>query len=200
MFSSGHRSLQVFFCLVACLCMAAGSGCGTKSPWYHAETGPLLESVKVSDLHPGDYCEIEMVVPPLSPQGSFHCFKGTFRVIDHDEIVLDDVLEGSCIDYGPTAHQPKLTQQKRDLVRVPLTGIEEIWALPSAKEEAAAKSLPKPSAAQLPSSGARPQPVRASSVTEAPGSPPTTSRISPSPLSETPAHFDASPAAGDAPR
>jgi len=136
MFPSGHRSLQAVFRLVVCLFVAVGSGCGVKAPWYRGEPGPLLESVKVSELRPGCYCEIEMVVPPLSPEGSFHCFKGTVKEISHDEIVLTDVLEGSCMEYGTTSSRRPFTQEKRDLVRVPLTGIDEIWALPPAKDKA----------------------------------------------------------------
>ena len=57
----------------------------------------MLESVKVSELRPGDYCEIEMVVPPMASEDSFHCFKGTVKEIHPDEIVLTNVLEESCI-------------------------------------------------------------------------------------------------------
>ena len=181
MFSPGHRSPQAVFSLVAaCLLLIAGSGCGVNAPWSHRETGPLLESANISDLRPGRYCEIEMVVPPMSSRDSFHCFKGTIKEIDHDEIVLTDVLEENCIEYGAASRQPPPTQEKRDLVHVPLTGVDEIWALPPAKDEATSKPPLKPSAVKLPSSSAQPLP-------------PAASRCSP-------AHFDVPPAAGDAAR
>ena len=117
-----------------------------KPPWFHNETGPLLESVKASELRPGGYCEIEMVVPPTASPGSFQCYKGTVKEIGHDEVILTNVLEESCIEYGTTSLRRPPTQQKRDEVRVPLTGVDEIWALPPAKDNAAAVPSAKPHA------------------------------------------------------
>jgi hypothetical protein len=139
MFPPGNRYRQAAFTLAGCLLAAAGSGCGLKPPWSRSQQGPLLETVKVSELQPGCYCEIDMNVPPTAPEGSFDCYKGTVREINRDEVVLTDVLEESCIDYGTTPHRRPPTQQKRDLVRVPLTGVNAIWALPPAKD---AKNLP----------------------------------------------------------
>ncbi len=202
MFPPGRRSLQAVFRLAACLFLAAGWGCGAKAPWHRTETGPLLESVKVSELRPGCYCEIEMVVPPLSPQGSFHCFKGTVKEIGQDEVVLTDVLEESCIEYGTASRGRPPTQEKRDVVRVPLTGVDEIWALPPAKSDATAKPSPKPSAVKLPSNGAQqlpPSRTASAAAKEESGSRPAGGHSSPPPA-ETPAHYDVPPATGDADR
>ena len=136
MFLSCIRSPQTVFRLAACLLLAAGSGCGWRPPWSHVETGPLLESVKVSELRPGCYCEIEMVIPPTASEGSFDCYKGTVKEVNHDEVVLTDVVEESCIEYGTTSRHRPPTQDKRELVHVPLTGVDEIWALPPAKGDA----------------------------------------------------------------
>ncbi len=153
MFPPGHRFLRAAFRLAACLLLAAGSGCGVKWPWFHEQTGPLLESTNVKDLRPGCYCEIEMTLPPMASKDSFHCFKGTVKEINSDEVVLVDVREENYIEYGPNSHQRPPTQQKRDLVRVPLTGVDEIWALPTAKDNAQVKPPPKSSAIALPSRG-----------------------------------------------
>jgi hypothetical protein len=134
MFPPGNRFRQAVFSLAGCLLVTAGSGCGLKPPWSHSQQGPLLETVKASELQPGCYCEIDMNVPPTAPEGSFDCYKGTVKEISRDEVVLTDVLEESCIDYGTTSHRRPPTQQKRDLVRVPLTGVNAIWALPPAKD------------------------------------------------------------------
>lgn len=146
MFLRGNRSPLALFRLVVCLILAAGAGCGANPLGLRGPQGPL-ESVKVTDLRPGSYCEIEMVVPPMSPEGSFHCFNGTVTEINHDEVVLANVLEQSNVEYGLNSRRRPLTQQKRELVRVPLQGVDEIWALPPAKGSAAAKpsSLPSPS-------------------------------------------------------
>jgi hypothetical protein len=156
----------------------------------------LLESVKVSELRPGGYCEIEMVVPPTAPEGSFHCFKGTVQEINHDEVVLANVLEESRIEYSTNSSLRPPTQQKRAIVRVPLTGVDEIWALPPAKTESTAGSTTKPAAPKLPSSGAEPLPPHTASpsAAEESGSPSAASRASP-PQPETPAHLDTPPAA-----
>ena len=119
--------------------------------WFHRQEGPL-ESVKVSELRPGCYCEIDMVVPPMAPEGSVHCLNGTVQEINHEEVVLVNVLEESKIDNGlaSTKRRP-LTQQKRDLVHVPLMGVSEIWALPASKDGLAAKPSAVPSAVPPPS-------------------------------------------------
>jgi hypothetical protein len=180
--------------------LAAGSGCGGANPFgVRAQEGPLLEPVKVSELRPGCYCEIDMVVPPIAPNDSFDCFKGTVKEINHDEVVLTNAVEESCIDYGASSHRRQPTQQKRDMVRVPLTGIDTIWALPPAKDNVAMK--PSTAKLPLPSSGAQPMPpprAAASAKAEEPASPAGTSRSSSPPLPETPAHFDLPPAASGA--
>jgi len=143
-----------------------------------------------------------MVVPPTAPDDSFDCFKGTVKEINHDEIVLTNVVEESCIDYGGSSHRRQPTQQKRDMVHVPLTGIDTIWAFPPTKDDAAmrpASTLPSP---KLPSSGAEPKlppPAASPPAAEATGSPLGASRFSP-PSPEMPARFDVSPAASDAAR
>ena len=125
MFPRSRRSPQAVFPLAACLLLAVGSGCGGKPAWFRGETpGPLLESVKVSELRPGGYCEIEMFVPPTSPDGSFHCFKGNVKEINHDEVVLSDVLEVSYMEYGIELRTATAHQQKRALVHVPLAGVQ----------------------------------------------------------------------------
>ncbi len=145
MFPPGNRFREAAFCLAGCLLVAAASGCGLKSPWSRSQQGPLLETVKAAELQPGCYCEIDMNVPPTAPEGSFDCYKGTVKEINHDEVVLTDAVEQSCIEYGTTSRPRPPTQQKRDLVRVPLTGVNAIWALPPAKD---AKNLsPKPAPA-----------------------------------------------------
>jgi hypothetical protein len=199
MFRPGNRSLQAVFPLAACLLLAAGSGCGARPLWFRGKEGPLLEQVKASELRPGCYCEIEMVVPPASPDGSSHCFKGTVQEVNHDEVVLSDVLEESCVEYGMSSHRRPPTQQKRDVVRVPLLGVDTIWALPPTKEDAAAKPPSKPSTPKLPSSGAQaalPPPAACPTTAEEEGTPPAASRLSAPPLPDTPARFDPPPATG----
>ena len=112
MFSPSHRLPQAVFRLAACLLVAAGAGCGGKPPWSHEETGPLLDEVKASDLRPGCYCEIDMVLPPGSPEDSFHCYKGTVKEVNANEVVLTDALEVGCNEYGPAARQRPPTQEK----------------------------------------------------------------------------------------
>ena len=141
----GNRFPPTVSLVTACLLWAAGAGCGTRPPWSHAESGPLLEPVKVSDLRPGSYCEIEMVVPPTSPEGSFHCYKGSVKETSGSEVVLTDVLEEGCNEYGPSSQQRPPTQQKHSLVRVPLTGVDTIWAFPPPKTDAAVKPPASPS-------------------------------------------------------
>ncbi|MGO9108867.1 MAG: hypothetical protein ACLP9L_06505 [Thermoguttaceae bacterium] len=202
MFRPGNRFPQAVFWLTACLLSAAGSGCGAKSPWFHGPEGPLLETVKVSELKPGCYCEIDMVVPPTAPEGSFDCYKGTVKEVNHDEVVLTNVLEESCIAYGTNAPRRPPTQQKRDLVRVPLTGVDAIWALPPAKDGAAAKSPAQQSALKLASSGAQPvlpSSATSSSAAEESGNSPGARPSQPA-LSDAPAHFDPQLAAGGAAR
>jgi len=203
MFSSGNRVSQADFCLAVCLLLAAGSGCGTKSLWFRGEGSPLLEKVNVSELRPGCYCEIEMVVPPTAPEGSFHCYKGTVQEINHDEVVLADLLEEICLEYGTTAHRRTPTQQKRKVVRVPLTGVDAIWALPPAKSDATANPSATPSTIKLPSSKAQavlPPHTASSSMAEESGSSPAASRFSAPSLPETPAHFDSPPSVGNVTR
>jgi hypothetical protein len=154
MLPPADRSVRTVFFLSACLLLAAGSGCGLTPPWSRVEEGPWLESVKVSELQPGCYCEIEMVVPLTALRGSFDCFKGTVKEINHDEIVLTDAVEASCIEYATTSQRRPPTQQKRDLVRVPRGGIDQIFAVRPAKENSAEKPPLQPSAITLPSSGA----------------------------------------------
>ena len=153
------RSLPTAVLLLASLLLAGGAGCGAGWPWLHGESGPLLESVKVSELRPGSYCEIDMVLPPLRTEGSFHCFKGTVKEVGAEEIVLTNVSEGSCIEYGTSSGRPAFTQGKRNLVHVPLAGVKEVWAFPPAKDQPPEPPPAKPSGViALPSLAARPAP------------------------------------------
>ena len=140
MLPPGNRSQKMIFRLAACLLLAAAAGCGGGPPWFRGQEGPLLDPVKVSELRPGCYCEIDMVVPPTASDGSFDCFKGTVKEITHDEVVLTSVVEERCVHYGANPHPHPLMQRNRDLVRVPLTGVETIWALPPGKDNAAAEA------------------------------------------------------------
>ena len=174
MLSPGHRSLRTMFRVAACLFLAAGTGCGMNWPWVHSETGPSLEQVKVSDLRPGEYCEIDMFVSPMAPEGSFHRFKGTVREVSRDdagreEVVLVNAMEGNWTDYGSPTLRPQFSQQKRELVRVPMSGVDAIWALsPGTTRGTGCPGVAaKPSAVNLPAHVAQP------------------------PLPESPAHFDA---------
>ncbi len=180
------------FRLAACLLLAAVAGCGGGPPWFRGQEGPLLDPVKVSELRPGCYCEIDMVVPPTASDGSFDCFKGTVKEITHDEVVLTSVVEERCVHYGANPHPHPLMQRNRDLVRVPLTGVETIWALPPGKDNAAASASSPP--AKLPASGpqAAPPPAGLPSMADY-GSPAGANHFPPPPLSETPARFDAPP-------
>ena len=167
MFPPSLRSPQAVFRLAAYLLLAAGSGCGSTFLWFRGQQEGPLHPVKVSELRPGGYCEIDMVLPPSAVDGSFDCFKGTVKEINHDEVVLTDVLEEKCVEFGATSQRRPLMQKNRDLVRVPLTGVDTIWALPPPKDDGTAgpstKSPSKPSAVKLPSNGAQPLPPPASS-------------------------------------
>ena len=129
-------------------------GFGGNLPWLRRDTGPLLESVKVSELRPGHYCEIYMVVPPTASEDSFQCYKGTVKEINHDEVVLTDVLEESCIEYGTGAQRSPPVQQKHEEVHVPLMGVDTILALPPSKDDAGPGRSTKPPAVPPASSGA----------------------------------------------
>jgi hypothetical protein len=180
MFLPAGRFPRAVFCLAACL-LWAGSGCGLKLPWSGVQGGPL-EPVEASDLQPGCYCEIDMVVPLTALKGSLDCYSGTVREVTHDEIVLADVLEQTRMEYATSSQRPPITRQKRDLVRVPRTGIDTIWALPPARNDAAGRPPsppPQPTAIALPSNGA--------------------SAVLP-PTPNNPAGFDPPQAAGDAAR
>ena len=120
-----------------------------------------LQRVDITELHPGSYCEIEMVVPPNAADDSHHCYMGTVQEITHDEVVLTEVLETTNIDYNGSGRRRAPTEQKHKVVRVPLTGIVEVWTeLPKGKARASSGS-PAGSAApfttaKLPSEGAHP--------------------------------------------
>ena len=123
-----------------------------------------------------------MVVPLTALKGSLDCYSGTVREVTHDEIVLADVLEQTRMEYATSSQRPPITRQKRDLVRVPRTGIDTIWALPPARNDAAGRPPsppPQPTAIALPSNGA--------------------SAVLP-PTPNNPAGFDPPQAAGDAAR
>jgi hypothetical protein len=121
-----------------------------------------LSRVKVTELRPGNYCEIEMAVPPNATDDSHHCYMGTVKEITHEEVVLTDVMEETNIDYGGSAHHRESGRQKRDEVRVPLTGVVEIWAERSSKSKTAqATGSGSSPAAKLPSEGAHPVSVPA---------------------------------------
>jgi hypothetical protein len=199
MFPHGNRFARAAFCLTTCLVLAIEFGCGGKPPWYRGPEGPLLETVKLSELKPGAYCEIDMVVPPTALQGSFDCYKGTVKEVTHDEVVLTDAEEDRCIEYANNANRRPPTQQNRDLVRVPIGGVDAIWALPPSKESVA----PKPpvvtqSPLKLPSSGAQPfsPPPGSPPAAAASGNPLGASRWSP--LPDAAAHFDPPPASAGA--
>jgi hypothetical protein len=123
-----------------------------------------LHQVDVSDLRPGTYCEIEMVVPPNAAEDSHQKYMGWVKEVNHDEVILtgdgtnQKVMEQTNIDYN--GHSHAMTQRKHDIVRVPLTGVREIWAEKRPKGSAAS---PRASAAaavtpKLPSDSARPTP------------------------------------------
>jgi hypothetical protein len=152
---------QMFFAAAGGLLLMA-AGCGSGMLWQRSDPSRTLDSTKVSELRPGSYCEIEMVVPLTAPQGSFQCYKGTVKEITHEEVVLTDAVEESQIDYGGSGRHREPTQKKHDLVRVPLTGVNEIWALHPSKDGASppAGSAAAPAAAiKLPSAGAHPVPL-----------------------------------------
>jgi hypothetical protein len=194
MFPPGKLSPHARFHLAVCLILAAGSGCGVQPSWFRNQEGPRLDPVSASELRPGCYCEIDMVVPPTAPDGSFDCYKGTVKEVNQDEVVLTNALQESCIEYGANARRRAPTQQKRDLVRVPLTGVDTIWALPRGKDEA----VPSPAASPLPSQGM--SPPAAHSSTEEPGGPSATGHFSAPSQPDMPARFDAQPTAGNAVR
>jgi hypothetical protein len=195
MLRPGNRVRQALFTLAACLLIAAGSGCGARAPWSTAQEG-LLEEVDVSELQPGGYCEIDMVVPPLAPEGSGHHFNGTVQEVTHEEIVLVNVLEQTNVDYAVSSRQRPLARKRRDLVRVPRLGIDKIWAYPPGKGAAGAKP-PVASNVTLPSVGPQPPPVTPAVPAPAvQGSPPDLNRLA-APPPDAPARFDAPPQAGN---
>jgi hypothetical protein len=110
-----------------------------------------LQRVDVSDLRPGTYCEIEMVVPPNAAEDSHHKYMGWVKDVNHDEVVLtgdgidQKVMEQTNIDYNGKAHA--MTQRKHNLVHVPLTGVVEIWAERSKTKTGASSGSPAGSAA-----------------------------------------------------
>ena len=117
-----------------------------------------LQRVDVSELRPGRYCEIEMVVPPNAADDSRHCYMGTVQQVTKDEVVLTEVLETTNIHDNGRRHSTSETKHK--VVRVPLTGVVEIWAeLPKGKDQPAGSASPPTTAAatpKLPSEGAHP--------------------------------------------
>jgi hypothetical protein len=155
MFAAVQRTRRALIPLTVGLSLAALSGCGGRPFGIRDPEGPQLDPVKVAELQPGCYCEIDMVVPPTAPSGSFDCFKGTVKEVNHDEVVLVNAIEESCIEYG-TQSRPKANQQKRELVRVPLPGVDAIWALPIDKR----LPPPAPAAYPMPSGGPGPMPLQ----------------------------------------
>src|SRR5580704_2870035 len=117
-----------------------------------------LRQVDVSDLRPGTYCEIEMVVPPNAAENSQQCYMGWVQEVTHDEVVLTKVKEQTNIDYSGSGHSHAMTERKHDLVRVPLTGVRQIWAEKHPKSTAAPPggSTSPPAKPKLPSDGAHP--------------------------------------------
>ena len=122
----------------------------------------MLDQINLAELRPGCYCEIEMVVPLTASEGSFHCYKGTVKEITKEEVVLTGVLDESHVEYSGSGKTRPPTQDKRDVVNVPVTGIKEIWALPlksnGPSRPAATSSVPPAKSGQLklPSYGAHP--------------------------------------------
>ena len=136
MFFAGNRIGQ--FALVAAACLLpAIAGCGLRALWQRPDPDHDLFSTKISELRPGAYCEIEMVVPPTSPEGSYQCYKGTVREVTQNDVVLTNVVEESQIDYSGSGRHREPTEKKHDVIHVPLTGIDEIWALRPKKNDAA---------------------------------------------------------------
>jgi hypothetical protein len=80
-----------------------------------------------------------MIVPPVAPEGSGHHFNGTVKEVTREEVVMVNVLEQNNVDYGLSSKQRPLTRQRRDLVRVPLLGVDKIWAYPPGQGGAAAQ-------------------------------------------------------------
>jgi len=198
--ASGHRYLRALSGLAAALLLAVVSGCGGQSRWVHEkEETESLDPIKISELRPKRYCEIEMTVPPKSAEGSSQCYKGTVGEVTHDEVILKDVVEVSQVEYGvPRVVQPPIVK-KHDTVHVPLTGVTEIWALRE-KETVAANPGGKPSepaAIRLPSIEAHPaDPQAGSSVSGTPRIASGASHFS-SPAPATPLHFDPPAASGE---
>ncbi len=105
-----------------------------------------------------------MVVPPNAADDSQHRYMGWVQEVTHDEVVLTKVMERTNIDYNGSGHSRAVTERHHDLVRVPLTGVREIWSEKNAKNSPAdpprgsAASSSRSSAAKpnLPSDGAHP--------------------------------------------
>lgn len=108
------------------LLLAVMPGC--VGSWHAApsEPGIPLRAVKASELKPGEYCEIDMVVPPTSPTDSYQRYCGIVKNVTHEEVELSDTVEESWIEYGSSVHRRPPSQQKRGNMHVPLTGVEEI--------------------------------------------------------------------------
>jgi hypothetical protein len=98
-----------------------------------------------------------MVVPPNAAEDSQHRYMGWVQEVTHDEVVLTKVMERTNIDYNGSGHTRALTERHHDLVRVPLTGVREIWSEKHANNSASppggGSSPMKP---KLPSDGAHP--------------------------------------------
>jgi hypothetical protein len=133
-----------------------------------------------------------MVLPPLAPKDSVHTFNGTVQEVNHEEIVLVNALEQSNVDYGLSTRQRPLTQVKREMVRVPLLGVAEIWAYPPGKGPAASQQAPISSGMRSPSSGTQPP----AGPSAAYGIPPAGQLAAP-PVADAPVRFDAPPRSGD---
>jgi hypothetical protein len=118
-----------------------------------------LHKVEISELKPGAYCELDMVVPPNAGDESKHRYMGTVQEITHEEVVLTEVLETTNIDYN--GHRHSASESKHKIVRVPISNVVEIWTeLPKGKAVSSsaspAGSGAPPATAKLPSDGARP--------------------------------------------
>ena len=147
-----QRKYATVAAATASLLLAVMPGCAHSwLPWRNdadSERNSKFHAVKASHLKPGQYCEIDMMVPPNSPDDSYQRFYGTVKSVTKEEVELTDAVEESWIEYGSSVHRHPPTQQKRGDVQVPLTGVDEIVAPidatgnSSAKKEEASASAP----------------------------------------------------------
>ena len=126
------KQLATLAIAAASLLLVALPGCARSwLPWRSdsgSDRNNKFHPVKASDLMPGQYCEIDMMVPPNSPDDSYQRFYGKVKRVTQEEVELADTVEESWIEYGSSVHRHPPNQQKRGDVHVPLTGVDEIVA------------------------------------------------------------------------